>query len=176
MAAQFESFLDPFIILFTIPVTFTGVLIIHLLTGNKITMYSLIGMITLLGVVVNNGIVLVDYANLLRRRGIEIFEAVTEAGKSRLRPILMTTLTTVLGLIPMAFVPGEGTEMSQAIGKTLLGGLTVSTILTLFLVPTIYYIFEKLVAKREVKKQEKEMRRMENKRKYLKEKNKKEEI
>ncbi len=172
MAAQFESFLDPFIIMFTIPVTFTGVIIMNILTGDKINMYSLIGMITLMGIVVNNGIVLVDYANLLRRRGLSIFEATTEAGKSRLRPILMTTLTTILGLIPMAFVKAESTEMSNAIGKTLLGGLTVSSILTLFLVPTLYYIFQKLVERRNVKKEEKEKIRMENKRKYIEEQRK----
>ncbi len=141
MAAQFESFLDPFIIFFTIPISSIGVLLIHIATNDRMSLFTAVGLVVLVGVVVNNGIVLVDYTNLLRKRGYGIFEACVEAGGNRLRPILMTTLTTVLGLLPLAFVQGEGSSIVQPIGKTILGGLSVSTFLTLFLIPVIYSIF-----------------------------------
>lgn len=117
----------------------------------------------LAGIIVNNGIVLVDYTNLLRKRGSSIHDACVEAGGNRLRPILMTTLTTVLALIPMAFFPGEGSELVQPIGKTVVGGLTAGTIFTLFLVPVIYAIFndmsEKHYRKKEERKKERRARR-----------------
>jgi HAE1 family hydrophobic/amphiphilic exporter-1 len=97
----------------------------------------------LVGVIVNNGIVLVDYTNMLRKRGLSLHDACVEAAGNRLRPILMTTLTTILGLLPMAFFPGEGSEMTAPIGKTVLGGLTFGTLMTLFLMPTVYYIVNK---------------------------------
>ncbi len=148
MAAQFESFLDPFIIFFTIPISSIGVLLIHIATNDRMSLFTAVGLVVLVGVVVNNGIVLVDYTNLLRKRGYGIFEACVEAGGNRLRPILMTTLTTVLGLLPLAFVQGEGASLVQPIGKTILGGLSVSTFLTLFLIPVIYSIFNQISDRR----------------------------
>lgn len=161
MASQFESFLDPFIIFFTIPLTLIGVIWIYFLTGEKFSIFTAVGLVVLVGVVVNNGIVLVDYANLLREREMTIFDATAEAGANRLRPILMTTLTTILGLFPMAFIKGEGAELSQPLAKTILGGLTVSTIFTLFLIPVLYSIFSEMSEKREKKKEEKRQKRLE---------------
>ncbi|HOV14641.1 MAG TPA: efflux RND transporter permease subunit, partial [Spirochaetota bacterium] len=169
MAAQFESFLDPFIIFFTMPLTLIGVIGIHLLTGEKFSIYTAVGLVVLVGVVVNNGIVLLDYANLLRNRDMSIFDATVTAGGNRLRPILMTTLTTILGLLPMAFFKGEGTDLSQPLAKTMLGGLTVSTFFTLFLIPTIYSIFSEISDKRKVKKEAKRQRQLENRKKRLQE-------
>jgi len=102
-----------------------------------------VGLLVLVGVIVNNGIVLVDYTNLLRKRGYSLHDACVEAAGNRLRPILMTTLTTVFGLIPMAFFPGEGSELVAPIGKTVLGGLTIGTLMTLFLMPTVYAVLNK---------------------------------
>jgi HAE1 family hydrophobic/amphiphilic exporter-1 len=151
MAAQFESLLDPFIIIFTIPLSLIGVIWINLITFDQLSILNLVGIIVLAGVVVNNGIVLVDYTNLLIKRGLSIFDACVEAGRHRLRPILMTTLTTVLGLLPMAFTKVEGSNLSQAIGKTVFGGLTISTIFTLFLIPVIYSIFNEFSQKQKEK-------------------------
>lgn len=147
MAAQFESFLDPFIIMFTIVLSFSGVFFIHWLTQTPISLFTAVGAIMLVGIVVNNGIVLVDYTNLLRKRGVELKEAVVSAGRSRLRPVLMTSLTTILGLLPLAFVKTEGTDLVSPIGKTILGGLATSTLLTLFIVPLVYLLFNTLSAK-----------------------------
>ncbi len=148
MAAQFESFLDPFIVLFTIPVSSIGILLIHIATDDRMSLFTAVGVVVLVGIVVNNGIVLVDYTNLLRKRGMGIFEACVEAGGNRLRPVLMTSLTTILGLLPLAFVQGEGASLVQPIGKTVLGGMAASALLTLFLVPVIYSIFNQLSEKR----------------------------
>ncbi len=156
MASQFESFLDPIIILFTIPLSLIGVVLLYIATGEMFNILTAVGLIMLSGIIVNNGIVLVDYTNLLRKRGRSINEACIEAGGNRLRPILMTTLTTVLGLIPMAFFPGEAAALVNPIGKTVVGGLAFGAVLTLFLVPVVYAIFneasEKKAAKREIKK------------------------
>ncbi len=158
MAAQFESFLDPFIIMFTIVLSFSGVFFIHWATQTPISLFTAVGAIMLVGIVVNNGIVLVDYTNLLRKRGLPLKEAVVSAGRSRLRPVLMTSLTTILGLLPLAFVKTEGTDLVSPIGKTILGGLATSTFLTLFIVPLVYLLFntigDKLKA-RALKKREK---------------------
>jgi HAE1 family hydrophobic/amphiphilic exporter-1 len=143
MASLFESFQDPFIVLFTIPLSLIGVVAIYFITGEVFNILTAVGLLVLVGVIVNNGIVLVDYTNLLRKRGLSLHDACVEAAGNRLRPILMTTLTTVLGLLPMAFVPGEGSVMTAPIGKTVLGGLTFGTLMTLFLMPTIYYIVNK---------------------------------
>jgi HAE1 family hydrophobic/amphiphilic exporter-1 len=143
MASQFESFKDPFIVIFCIPLSFIGIIMLHLITGEVLNIMTAVGLLILVGVIVNNGIVLVDYTNLLRKRGMELGKACVEAARNRLRPILMTTLTTVLGLIPMAFFPGEGSEMTMPIGKTVLGGLSFGTLMTLFLMPALYYIFNK---------------------------------
>ncbi len=147
MAAQFESLRYPFIIMFSIPFALTGVLIALFVTGGTINMMSAIGSIMLIGIVVKNGIVLVDYINLNRERGMGITTAVINGGKSRLRPVIMTTATTVLGMIPMAIGFGEGAELWQPMGVVIVGGLTVSTLITLILIPTLYCVF----ASREVK-------------------------
>jgi HAE1 family hydrophobic/amphiphilic exporter-1 len=143
MASQFESFKDPFIVLFCIPLSFIGIIMLHLITGDTLSVITAVGLLILVGVIVNNGIVLVDYTNLMRKRGMALNEACVEAARNRLRPILMSTLTTILGLVPMAFFPGEGSEMTQPIGRTVLGGLTFGTMMTLFLMPAIYAIFNK---------------------------------
>ena len=143
MASLFESFRDPFIIIFTIPLSMIGIVFIYLITGTVFNILTAVGLLVLLGVIVNNGIILVDYTNLLRKRGYGLEDACVEAAGSRLRPILMTTLTTILGLAPMAFIPGEGSELVAPIGKTVLGGLSIGTLMTLFLMPTIYAIINK---------------------------------
>jgi len=155
MASQFESLLDPFIVLFTLPLMFIGIVAVYGIMGQKLNVMTAVGALILVGVIVNNGIVLVDYTNLLRKRGLSLRDACAEAGRSRLRPILMTTLTTVLGLVPMAFFPGEGSEMVQPIGQTILGGLSFGTLMTLFLMPVLYYGFNRVREKRDVKKQAK---------------------
>jgi HAE1 family hydrophobic/amphiphilic exporter-1 len=143
MASQFESLLDPFIIFLCLPLMAVGVIWIYIITGTTFSMFTAVGLVMLAGIVVNNGIVLVDYTNLLRERGLTIREATVQAGGNRLRPILMTTLTTVLGMVPMAFFPGEGSELVQPIGLTVIGGLTVNTLGTLYLVPVLYSIFNR---------------------------------
>jgi HAE1 family hydrophobic/amphiphilic exporter-1 len=143
MASLFESFRDPFIIIFTIPLSLIGIVLIYLITHTIFNVLTAVGLLVLLGVIVNNGIVLVDYTNLLRKRGYSLHDACVEAAGNRLRPILMTTLTTVFGLIPMAFFPGEGSELVAPIGKTVLGGLTIGTLMTLFLMPTVYAVLNR---------------------------------
>ena len=143
MAAQFESLKDPFIIFFTIPLMAVGILFLYKFTGETLSMFSAVGVVMLAGIVVNNGIVMVDYTNILRGRGLCIRDACIEAGGNRLRPVLMTTLTTVLGMMPMAFSSGQGSELVRPFGQTVIGGLTMSTILTLFLVPVLYAVFNR---------------------------------
>jgi HAE1 family hydrophobic/amphiphilic exporter-1 len=143
MASLFESFRDPFIIIFTIPLSLIGIVLIYLITNTIFNVLTAVGLLVLVGVIVNNGIVLVDYTNLLRKRGLSLHDACVEAAGNRLRPILMTTLTTILGLVPMAFFPGEGSELVAPIGKTVLGGLSFGTLMTLFLMPTVYAIMNK---------------------------------
>ena len=138
MAAQFESFKDPFIIMFAVPFTLVGVVLAFLATGLTLSVTTFIGVIMLMGIVVNNGIVLVDYTNMLRKRGYTLYDAVAEAGRSRLRPILMTTLTTILGMLPMALSKGMGKEMYSPLGVTIIGGLLVSALVSLILIPAIY--------------------------------------
>ena len=138
MASQFESLRMPFIIMLTIFPAFTGVILALWLTGRSLDMIGALGVVLLVGIVVKNGIVLVDYINLMRERGHELNEAITMSGRSRIRPILMTAFTTILGMVPMAVSSGEGAEMWQPLGIVVIGGLTVSTFLTLFLVPVLY--------------------------------------
>lgn len=138
MASQFESFAKPFVIAFAIPFAFTGVIFALLLTGTTLNMIASLGAILLVGIVVKNGIVLVDFINLMRDRDMELNEAIAVSGKSRLRPVLMTTATTILGMLPMALSIGEGAEMWSPMGITVIGGLTVSTIVTLVIVPVMY--------------------------------------
>jgi HAE1 family hydrophobic/amphiphilic exporter-1 len=141
MASQFESFTYPFVIMFSIPFALTGVLIGLAVTNIPLGMMAALGIVMLVGIVVKNGIVLIDYTILCRERGMGINEAVVTAGRSRLRPILMTTLTTVLGMIPLAMGRGEGAEMWNALGMTVAWGLTFSTLITLVLIPIIYASF-----------------------------------
>jgi HAE1 family hydrophobic/amphiphilic exporter-1 len=147
MASQFESLIHPFVILFTFPFSMIGVILTLLATGQTISVVVLIGVIMLAGIVVNNAIVLVDYVNQLRRRGLSIHDALLEAGQVRLRPILMTTATTVLGLLPMAIGIGEGAEIRAPMAITVIGGLIASTLVTLVLVPLIYITLESAMAR-----------------------------
>ncbi|MCI0512290.1 efflux RND transporter permease subunit [candidate division KSB1 bacterium] len=149
MAGQYESFRDPFVVLFSMPMAVIGVTLTLVLTGTTFSMQAFIGCIMLAGIVVNNAIVLVDYTNQLRRsHGLDLFEAVSLAGARRLRPILMTTLTTVLGLLPLSFGLGEGGEAQAPMARVVIGGLSSSTLITLILVPVVYSVFEQgMIAK-----------------------------
>jgi len=147
MAAQFESLLDPFIIMFSVPFAITGVIWALFITGKTLNIISFIGMIMLVGIVVNNAIVLVDYTNILRARGISLREAILTSGGRRLRPILMTALTTIFALLPLALSRGEGSEMWSPLAISVIGGLLVSTIVTLIFVPTLYSILEERIKK-----------------------------
>ena len=138
MASQFESFMSPFVIMFSIPFAFVGVMLGLSVTGTPLGAMGMIGILILMGVVVKNGIVLIDYTILMRERGYSVAEASVIAAKSRLRPILMTTLTTVLGMIPMAIGKGEGSEMWRSLGMVVAWGLSVSTLVTLVIIPTVY--------------------------------------
>ena len=142
MAAQFKSLIDPFIIMFSVPMGFPGVILALFLTGTSISTTSFMGIIMMLGIVVSNGVLLVDYTNVLRRRGMALREAVILGGRTRLRPILMTSLATVFGLLPMAIGWGVGGETNAPLARAVVGGLSVSTMLTLFLVPTLYLMLE----------------------------------
>ncbi len=143
MVAQFQSWLSPFIVIFTIPLAFTGGLLALWAARMEISMIAMLGFLMLSGVIVNNGIVFVDYVNQLRQSGMEKREALLEAGKTRLRPILMTTLTTVLALVTLAMGMGSGAEMLQPMAVVMIGGLTYATLMTLFVVPSLYDIFQR---------------------------------
>ena len=143
MVAQFQSLLSPFIIMFTIPLAFTGGFGALFLSNNEVSVIAMIGFVMLAGIIVNNGIVMVDFINQLRQEGWPKKDAIVEAGKARLRPILMTALTTILSMLPMAFAVGEGAEMMQPMAITMAGGLIYGTLLTLVVVPCIYDLFNK---------------------------------
>lgn len=143
MAAQFESLIDPLIIFATIPLLMIGVIWIHVAMGQQFSLFSIVGIVALIGTVVNNGIVLVDCINRLVDQKVPVKQACLQAAYGRLRPILMTTLTTILGMIPMAFFPGEGAEMMQPLAVTFTGGIITGAFLTLLLSPTLYLIFNK---------------------------------
>jgi len=139
MAGQFERFLDPLIVMFAVPVAIVGVVPTLLMTGTSLNMQSIMGLVMLIGIVVNNAIVLVDYINLMRREHeMDLLPAVLEAGRLRLRPILMTTLTTVLGLFPLALGFGAGAEIQASLARVVIGGLTASSLITLVLIPVVY--------------------------------------
>jgi HAE1 family hydrophobic/amphiphilic exporter-1 len=143
MASQYESLRDPFIIMFSVPLAAIGVVLALKLTGTSFSLQAYIGVIMLAGIVVSNAILLVDYTNVLRRRdGIRLREAVETAGRVRLRPILMTSLATMLGLVPMALGIGEGAELQAPLARVVIGGLLASTLITLVVVPTVYTLFE----------------------------------
>jgi HAE1 family hydrophobic/amphiphilic exporter-1 len=152
MAAQFESLTYPFIIMFSVPFAVSGVLMALFFSGTTLSVMSLLGGIMLIGIVVKNGIVLIDYIMLCRERGLAVLNSVVTAGKSRLRPVLMTTMTTILGMIPMAVGTGQGAEMWRPMGVSVIGGLTISTILTLILVPVLYCVFAGFGIKRQRRK------------------------
>ncbi|HQP12062.1 MAG: efflux RND transporter permease subunit [Candidatus Omnitrophica bacterium] len=147
MAAQFESLLDPFIVMFAIPFTFIGVIWTFYITGTTLSIVSYLGIIMLLGIVVNNAIVLISYIILLRARGLNMHDAVTHAGQDRLRAILMTTITTLAGFLPLAVSQGVGSETWQPLGRTMFGGLLVSTLITLIFVPTLYTVLHRKILK-----------------------------
>ena len=142
MASQFESFRDPFIIFFSIPFGIVGVIIALALTGQAMNVVSFIALIMLVGIVVNDGIVLISYIGILRRRGLDVYSAVLEGGRSRLRPVICTTFTTVLAMTPLALARGEGSEIWVPFAVTIIGGLLVGTVITLVLMPTLYSVFE----------------------------------
>ena len=162
MASQFESFVYPFVIMFSIPFALTGVLYGLAITKTALGLMAMIGLLMLIGIVVKNGIVLIDYTILCRERGMSINEAVVKAGRSRLRPILMTTLTTVLGMIPLAVGKSEGAEMWNSLGMTVAWGLTFSTLITLVLIPIIYASFAHFGVKRKEKKARKHALELQN--------------
>ena len=143
MVAQFQSLKSPFIVMFTIPLAFTGGFIILLVSGVELSVVSLIGFVMLVGVIVNNGIVLVDYINQLRLEGMGRREAIIEAGVTRLRPILMTSITTILGLLVMAFGGDAGTALMQPMALVCIGGLVYATLMTLLVVPCMYDIISR---------------------------------
>jgi HAE1 family hydrophobic/amphiphilic exporter-1 len=143
MASQFESLKMPFIIMFSIPFAFSGVAIALYLTGTSLSVISGIGAVMLIGIVVKNAIVLVDFINLMRERGHELFEAIAISGRSRLRPVIMTSATTILGMLPLAMSSGTGSEMWSPMGVAVIGGLVFSTLVTLIIVPVVYAIFSK---------------------------------
>jgi HAE1 family hydrophobic/amphiphilic exporter-1 len=141
MASQFESMVQPFLIMMTVPLALIGVILALFATGTTVSIMVLIGLIILAGIVVNNAIVLIDYINTLQSRGLAKIEAIVDAGRARLRPILMTTLTTVLGLTPMALGLGEGAEIRTPMAVTVIAGLGVSMVLTLIVIPILYFQF-----------------------------------
>ena len=152
MASQFESLMSPFVIMFSLPFAFVGVILGLWLTDTALGVMAMIGILILIGIVVKNGIVLIDYLILCRERGMGILDASVMAARSRLRPILMTTLTTVLGMIPMAVGTGEGSEMWKSLGMTVCWGLSISTVVTLILIPTMYCVFATRQEKRKARK------------------------
>jgi HAE1 family hydrophobic/amphiphilic exporter-1 len=144
MASQFESFKHPLVIMFTIPLSLIGVVLGLLVTNMTVSLVSLIGFVMLAGIAVNNGIVMVDYINQLKQRGIEKKEAILQACSVRLRPVLITALTTIMGMVPMAISTSAGSEMRAPMAVTVIGGLVATTILTLFVVPIIYSLFDRV--------------------------------
>jgi len=156
MASQFESYLDPFVIMFTIPMAIIGVALGMIVTGTPLSVMVLIGVVMLVGIVVNNGIVLVDYTNQLHDAGMPLFDAIQKAGETRMRPVLMTALTTILAMLPLALGIGESGETWAPMARAVMGGLTVATALTLVLVPVIYAIME---TKRDKYREKKEAKR-----------------
>jgi len=149
MVVQFQRFAQPLIIMGSIPFILIGAVGSLLAFGSSLSIIAFLGLITLAGTVVNNAIVLVDYMNMLRRDyRMGLLEAVLEGGRMRLRPILMTTMTTILGVIPMALTLGEGSSLTASLGQVIGGGLLTSTLITLFLIPTLYYLLERRLERR----------------------------
>jgi len=154
MAAQFESLKMPLIIMVSIPFSFTGVILALLITQTTLSVIAALGSIMLVGIVVKNAIVLIDFTNLMRDRDYTLDEAITRAGRSRLRPVLMTTATTILGMLPLALSTGEGSELWKPMGISVIGGLTFSTAVTLIIVPVVYRIVVRRAQKRQAQETE----------------------
>jgi HAE1 family hydrophobic/amphiphilic exporter-1 len=148
LAAQFESFTYPFSIMLALPMSLIGAIFGLLIAGSSLSVISLIGIIMLMGLVTKNGILLVDYANVLRDRGLERTQALIEAGATRLRPILMTTFAMIFGMLPVAFAVSEGSEFRSPMGQAVIGGLITSTLLTLFIVPVVYTLIDDMTPRR----------------------------
>ena len=144
MASQFESFVDPLIIMFTVPLSVIGVFSFLFITGTSLSVMALVGLVMLVGISVNNGIVMVDYINQVRAKGNELIDAVIEASLARMRPVLMTAMTTILGMVPLAIEIGTGAETWSPLARAVIGGLLTTTILTLIVVPVMYIILEKM--------------------------------
>ena len=142
MASQFESLLHPFTILLTIPLALVGAVLMFLVTGITVNIMGIIGMVMLAGIAVNNSIILVDRIGQLKDAGLSLTDAIAEAGQQRIRPILMTSLTTILALVPMALGIGEGASLSSPMAIAVIGGLLTSTLLSLVVIPCVYYVFE----------------------------------
>ena len=143
MAAQFENYRDPFIVMFSIPFSFTGVFLALLVTGKPLSIMAFLSAILLIGIVVKNAIVLVDYTNILKDRGLQLRTAIIEGSTNRLRPVLMTAATTMLAMLPLAISTGEGSESWQPLGIAVIGGLLFSTLITMYLVPVLYSFVKK---------------------------------
>jgi hydrophobic/amphiphilic exporter-1 (mainly G- bacteria), HAE1 family len=143
MAAQFESLIDPLIIMFTVPLSVIGVFTFLFITGTSISVMALVGLVMLVGIAVNNGIVLVDYINQQRQKGMDLYEAVQFGSEARMRPVLMTALTTILGMVPLAIELGSGAETWSPLARAVIGGLTATTLLTLIVIPILYVLFER---------------------------------
>jgi HAE1 family hydrophobic/amphiphilic exporter-1 len=148
MASQFESLLHPFIVMFSVPFAVIGLVFALLLTNTTFSLVAFMGGILLVGIVVNNAIVLIDYMNTLQKRGLSLKEAIILGGKTRLKPILMTTFTSIFGLLPTALGIGMGAELRSPIGIAVVGGLSTSTLITLILIPTIYFLIESKIKKK----------------------------
>lgn len=147
MASQFESLVDPLIIMFTVPLSVIGVFVFLFITGTTLSVMALVGLVMLVGIAVNNGIVLVDYINQVRNRGRDLYEAVMEACLARMRPVLMTAMTTILGMVPLAIELGSGAETWSPLARAVIGGLITTTLLTLIVIPILYIIFERMSEK-----------------------------
>jgi multidrug efflux pump subunit AcrB len=148
LASQFKSLLDPLVIMFSVPLGISGVFVMLWATNTTLSVNSFMGIIMMVGIVVSNGVLLVDFANVLRARGKSLEDATVEACRTRLRPILMTTIATIFGLIPMALGFGEGSEANLPLARAVIGGLTVSTFFTLFLVPSLYTALDRFAKRK----------------------------
>jgi HAE1 family hydrophobic/amphiphilic exporter-1 len=144
LASQFESLLHPFTILLTIPLAVVGAILLFFITGTTINIMGIIGIVMLVGIAVNNSIILVDRINQLKSSGMELVDAIVQAGQQRIRPIIMTTLTTILALLPLTFSIGEGSSLRSPMAIAVVGGLITSTLMSLIVIPCVYYIFERI--------------------------------
>jgi HAE1 family hydrophobic/amphiphilic exporter-1 len=149
LASQFESLLHPFTILLTIPLAVVGAVLLFFITGTTINIMGIIGMVMLVGIAVNNSIILVDRINQLKHSGIELADAIVQAGQQRIRPIIMTSLTTILALLPLTFNIGEGSSLRSPMAIAVVGGLVTSTLMSLVVIPCVYYVFERMKTKKE---------------------------